>query len=135
MMKRRKAGEFIDVPEDEEAAIRAAVTPDGATGPLLENHGPYDVVMSDEEAAALRAERAAFVPHVPNCQPWQMRAELAARGRLADVEALIAKIGGEQMIRWEFDPVCIASSPTWETVGNELGLSFGDIFRAAATRT
>lgn len=58
MMKRRKNGKFINVPEDEEAKIRSQVTESGETGPLLEAHGPYDVVMTDDEAKAFRAERA-----------------------------------------------------------------------------
>ena len=54
MMKRRIKGELVDVPEDEEAKIRASVVPDGSSGPLWETHAGYEVLLSDEEAEELR---------------------------------------------------------------------------------
>ena len=62
MMKRRIKGELVDVDEVDEAKIRASIVPDGANGPLLENHGMFDVVMSDDDAASLRKQWADAPP-------------------------------------------------------------------------
>lgn len=59
MMKRRIDGRLVDLPLDEEWKIRSSVVPDGSSGPLLENHGAFDVVMSNEEAEELRKVWAA----------------------------------------------------------------------------
>lgn len=79
MMFRRTEGLLNQVHPEEEAKIRAAVTPDGTSGPLLENHGPFDVVMTDEEVAAFRVEQAALVAQmaaaVPEVSPIERMAK------------------------------------------------------------
>lgn len=69
MMFRRFDGLLMQVHPDEEAKVRAAVTPDGATGPLLENHGPFDVVLTDDEAKAFRVERTEMVAQMAKMEP------------------------------------------------------------------
>ena len=56
-------GVFTPMSDEQEAAIRAAVVPDGSGGPLLYNDSGYDLVHTDEEAAAIRAAWAANAPN------------------------------------------------------------------------
>lgn len=58
MMKRRVNGQLVAISSEEEGVIRSRVIADGSSGPLLENHGAFDVVLSPEEAAIVRHQWA-----------------------------------------------------------------------------
>lgn len=71
--------------------------------------------------------------------PWQLRAELLAMGRLDEAETLIASVGGESKIRWEYGTVFYRSHSSWDEMGAMMNppitpADINDIFRAAGAR-
>ena len=138
----KRNGQYIQVSEETEAALRASFVPDGSSGPLFSVENGYEIVHSIDEAAEIRAEWAKNEERRSNAVPrsvtaLQMKLELRNRGLLEKVEKLVQEIGGDVADRWQMATIFERSYPAWDELGDALGQKPSDIdgiFRSAKGR-
>jgi hypothetical protein len=100
------------------------------------NHINADADFNPGEGLHLEAVRnqpwraaALFVP--TEVALWQAKAALASIGKLDAANAMVAQIGGNVALAWEWGNIIERSSPAVERLGAALGLDLDALFIAA----
>jgi hypothetical protein len=137
LLKKLNDGSLVELSPADETNIRAAAArPDPSV--FISNLNGLDVIMTDAEAAAFKADQASFVAQVPSVTALQARRALRAAGLYDKAKSAVdvgAQTNQDIADSWEYADVWHRDAPWVRTLGAQLGLTSDQIdalFRQAS---